>query len=142
MPSRVIRSDAQFEALGRLLATLDKPFTVTWSKGEDRSHQQNKTMWMWAGEMASQLGDRSAADVQVDWKLRHGVPILRADSHEFRAFYDSALKPRTYEQKLAAMAFVPVTSIMTVPQMLQFMDAVQREALEQGVRLTNPEERL
>jgi hypothetical protein len=122
-----------------LLATLDKPFTLTWSKGEDRSLSQNALMWKWAGEAAGQLGDRSADEVQADWKLRHGVPILRAESHEFRAFYDEALKPRTYEQKLAAMAFVPVTSIMTVPQMVAFMDAVQRECLSQGIRLTDPE---
>jgi hypothetical protein len=136
MAERVIKSEADLERWILFLKKIKLPFTASALPGGRRSLPQNSTIWMWAGEMASQLGDRSAADVQADWKLRHGVPILRAESHEFRAFYDSALKPRTYEQKLAAMAFVPVTSIMTVPQMVQFMDAVQREALAQGIRLT------
>ena len=139
MPSRVIRTDAQFEAVGRLLAGLERPFTLTWHKGADRSHDQNRTMWMWAGEAAQQLGDRTAAEVQRDWKLRHGIPILRSEDAAFRAFYDESLMPLTYEKKLAAMAFVPVTRLMTVPQFSQFLDIVYRECQEQGLFLTLPE---
>lgn len=46
-----------------------------------------------------------------------------------------ALKPRTYEQKLEAMKFVPVTSLMKVPQMTRFMDAVQADFSRHGVIL-------
>ena len=45
MPSRIIRTDAQFEAVGRLLAGLKKPFTLTWAEGEKRSDEQNRKMW-------------------------------------------------------------------------------------------------
>lgn len=139
MPSRVIKTDAQFQALGRLLAGLERPFTVEWRKGADRSHDQNRTMWMWAGEVSHQLGDQTADEVQREWKLTIGVPILRSENESFREFYDQALRPRTYEQKLAAMAFVPITSIMTVPQMSAFMDAVLRRCSENGILLTIPE---
>lgn len=140
MPSRIIRTPAQFDAVGRLLAGLQMPFTLSWKAGADRSLDQNALHWKWAGEVAAQLGDRTADDVQRRWKLEIGVPILRAEDDEFRAFYDVALKPRTYEQKLAAMRYVPVTSIMSVPQMSQFMDAVFRECQEQGIVLTVPHE--
>ena len=138
MPSRVIKTDAQFEALGRLLAGMKRPFTVQWKAGEDRSLDQNNLQWKWAGEAAAQLGDRTADELQREWKLTLGVPILRAEDDDFRAFYDKALKPRSYEEKLAAMRYVPVTSIMTVPQMSAYMDAVMRQCQEQGLVLTVP----
>lgn len=138
MPSRVIHTAAQFEAIGRLLAGLQRPFTLSWKPGADRSLKQNDTHWKWAGEVAAQLGDRTADEVQREWKLRIGVPILRSECADFRDFYDTALKPRTYEQKLKAMEFVPVTSIMTVPQMSAFMNAVSRHCVENGIALTMP----
>jgi hypothetical protein len=138
MPSRIIKTDAQFEAVGRLLAGLQRPFTLSWKAGADRSLDQNALHWKWAGEAAAQLGDRTADEVQRTWKLEIGVPILRSEDDDFRAFYDTALKPKTYEEKLKAMRFVPVTSIMTVPQMSKFMDAVYRECQEQGIALTVP----
>jgi hypothetical protein len=141
MPSRVIRTDADFDALGRLLGALDRPFTCEWRKGADRSHAQNNTVWKWAGEFAAAMGDRTAKDTQHEWKLTIGVPILRAENDAFRAFYDRALKPLAYPEKVAAMEYVPVTSQMTVPQMRAFMDAIQRQGAEQGVTLTDPEAR-
>jgi hypothetical protein len=49
------------------------------------------------------------------------------------------LKPLTYEQRLEAMRFVPVTSEMNVRQMVRFLDNVERECAEQGVKLTDPD---
>lgn len=139
MPSRVIRTDEQFEAVGRLLASLERPFTLEWRKGADRTLEQNKLMWKWAGEFAAQMGDRTADETQKEWKLTIGVPILRSENEGFRSFYDASLKRLTYPEKLAAMEYVPVTSQMTVAQMRGFMDAIQRQAAEVGVTLTDPE---
>lgn len=139
MPHRVIKTEADLRDLGKLLATLDRPFTVEYRKGRDRSLDQNALMWKWAGEVAQQREDVSADDTQRRWKLEIGVPILRSENAGFRAFYDEALKGHTYETKLAAMKYVPVTSTMTVPQMKAFMDTIQRECAEQGIRLTDPE---
>lgn len=139
MPSRVIKTDADFEALGHLLSSLKRPFTVEWRAGADRTLEQNALMWKWAGEAAAQLGDRTADDAQREWKLTLGVPILRAENDDFRAFYDKTLRGLSYPEKLAAMPFVPVTSVMTTPQMRQFMDAVEAQAVGNGIRLTQPE---
>lgn len=139
MPSRVIKTDADFDALGHLLTTVKRPFTVEWRAGADRTLEQNALMWKWAGEAAAQLGDRTADEVQREWKLTIGVPILRSENEDFCAFYDQALRPRSYADKIAAMPFVPVTSIMTVPQMRKFMDAVEQNAASNGICLTIPE---
>lgn len=139
MAHRIIDSQADLAAFIRFLGGLKLPVTVEWVQGRDRTCDQNALQWLWATEAANQLGDRTPDEVRHDWKLRHGVPILREDSAEFRAIYDSALKPLPYELKVAAMAFFPVTSEMKVRQMVRYLDAVQRECLENGIRLTDPD---
>ena len=139
MPSRVIRSKHDLDVLGPLLYALKFPITVHWVQGCDRSNEQNNIMWKWATEVAQQCGDRTASEIQRDWKLRHGVPILRTDDPEFRSFYDRALKPLPFEEKAAAMEYVPVTRLLKVTQMRNFLDAVQRECLENGFTITDPE---
>lgn len=139
MPHRVINTEADLENLVRFLGNLKLPLTVEWVQGRDRTRDQNALQWLWATEAAHQLGDRTSDEVQREWKLRHGVPILREDSAEFRAVYDRAIKPLTYELKVEAMRFLPVTSEMKVRQMVRFLDAVQRECLDQGLRLTDPD---
>lgn len=139
MPHRVIEDADDLASFTRFLGNLQLPLTVEWVQGRDRSRDQNALMWLWASEAANQLGDRTPTEMQHYWKLHHGVPILRDDSAEFRAVYDKAIKPLSYENKLAAMAFIAVTSEMKVRQMVRFLDTVQRETLTNGIRLTDPD---
>jgi hypothetical protein len=142
MAHRIITNADDLAEIAKLFGTLKLPFTVEWVPGRDRTRDQNALQWLWATEAASQLGDRSPDDVRHEWKLRHGVPILREDSEEFRAVYDRALRPLPYELKIEAMRFLPVTSDMKVRQMVRYLDAVQRESAEQGLRLTDPDPEL
>jgi len=139
MAHRIIDNDSDLSAFKTLLDGLAKPFTVEWVQGRDRSKDQNALQWLWATEAADQRGDQTAEEIRHEWKLRHGVPILREDSASFRKVYDEAIKPLPYEMKLAAMAFIPVTSEMKVRQMVRYLDTVQRECLQQGIRLTDPD---
>lgn len=142
MPHRIIANEMDLASFTRFLGNLKLPVTVEWVQGRDRTRDQNALQWMWATEAAQQLGDRTADEMQRDWKLRHGVPILREDSAEFRAVYDKAIRPLPYEQKLEAMRFIPVSSEMKVKQMIRFLDAIERECLEQGIALTAPDPEL
>jgi hypothetical protein len=139
MARRIIDNEADLAAFKVLLDNLAMPFTVEWVQGRDRSKDQNALQFLWATEAAFQRGDLTAEEVRREWKLRHGVPILRDDSAEFRELYDRAIKPLPYEMKLEAMAFIPVTSEMKVRQMVRYLDTVQRECLQQGIRLTDPD---
>lgn len=143
MPHRILRTEDDRADLLRFLSGLDMPLTVEWRKGADRTLDQNALAWMWAGEAAVQYGDRDADDVFSDWKLRHGVPILRADSDSFRADYDAMIKPLPHEMKLRSMSqkglAFPVTSRMGVKQMRRFLDGVSQECAEKGIRLAEPE---
>lgn len=139
MPHRIIDSDFDLDQLGKLLHSLEKPFTIEWVQGRDRSRDQNALQFLWAKEAAEQLGDRTTEEVRYEWKLRYGVPIMREDSADFREIYDKAIKPLPYELKVSSMAFIPVTSEMKVRQMVRYLDTVQRECLEQGIVLTDPD---
>lgn len=139
MAHRILETDDDLADFTRFLGKLKLPVTVEWVQGRDRTRDQNALQWLWATEAAYQLGDRPANEVQREWKLRHGVPILREDSAEFRATYDRHIRPLPYEEKIAFMDMIDVTSAMTVRQMVRFLDAVQRECLQNGLRLTDPD---
>lgn len=139
MSHRILSTEGDRIDFLKFVGGVKLPVTFEWTPGRDRSLAQNKLMWLWAQEAADQSGGGDRVEVQRDWKLIHGVPILRADSAEFRAFTDLALKPLNYEQRRVAMGFIPVTSEFKVPQMVAFLDAIERECAEQGIRLTDPD---
>lgn len=139
MAHRILERPEDVEAFAVLLSGLKLPVTVEWVQGRDRSKEQNALMWLWATEAAAQRGDVTPDEVQREWKLRFGVPILREDSAKFRDTYDPILRPLPYEAKLKLMEFVSVTSEFKVRQMVRFLDTVERECAEQGIRLTDPD---
>lgn len=142
MAHRIINDEADLLDFTRFLSRLSLPVTVEWVQGRDRTREQNALQWLWATEAAHQLGDRTADELQREWKLRHGVPILREDSAEFRDLYDQMIKPLPYERKIEVMRLVTVTSEMKVRQMVRYLDAIERECAEQGIRLTQPDPEL
>jgi Fe-S cluster assembly scaffold protein SufB len=112
---------------------------VEWVQGRDRTKEQNRLQFLWAREAAEQRGDRTPEEQRNEWKLRFGVPILREDSPDFRDTYDRLIKPLTYEQKLKAMDLIAVTSLLKVKQMVRYLDSIERECAEEGVKLTSPD---
>lgn len=113
---------------------------VSVKTGKARSLDQNAISHAWYQQIARELRE----DDEIGWKsyakLHHGVPILRAEDAEFREFYDGALKGLTYEQKLGAMKYLPVTSLMTKPQLSKYLEAVQKDFRGKGVWLEFPQE--
>ncbi len=142
MAHRIIDNPSGLEAFCTLLGSLKLPITVEWQQGRDRSLEQNRLQFQWAREASEQRGDMTPDEVRCEWKLHHGVPILREASAGFRDIYDTAIKPLAYEKKLLAMRFIPVTSEMTVRQMVQYLDTIQRECAGHGIRLTDPDPEL
>jgi hypothetical protein len=112
---------------------------VTIKTGKDRSLDQNSILHAWINQIATELREQTAAQIKAECKLTIGVPILRAEDEEFREFYDRAIRPMTYEQKLDAMSFIPITSLMTVNQLSQFLTGMQK-AYEGRVVLEFPPE--
>jgi hypothetical protein len=103
-----------------------KYLRVTVRAGTDRSLEQNAISHAWYEQIARELREDDAAGVKRFCKLHYGVPILRAEDEDFRSLYDTAIKPHlSYEQKLRAMDYLPVTSLMTVRQLSVYLEAMQ-----------------
>ena len=142
MPTKVIRQPEHVDAVATILRGINKlPITVTWSQGDPRSEQQNRLSHRWYADIARHRGDVTIEEVRAECKLVFGVPILRGQNEAFRLSYDSILKSHTYEAKLNAIRTfdLPVTRMMKVSQMVEYMDTMQRHFLNEGVSLTDPE---
>ncbi|MEP2955566.1 MAG: hypothetical protein ABJN39_09520 [Sulfitobacter sp.] len=115
------------------------PFTLTMREGKVRSLNQNALLHKWFGEIAKQT--HSTADqVKRECKFYQGCPILMAEDPQFVAFL-SHLKSLTVEQKIAAMDYISVTSVMNTKQLSAMCDAIEAKYLPQGIRLTQPEDK-
>ncbi|AHX12924.1 hypothetical protein CH75_06395 [Dyella jiangningensis] len=109
--------------------------------GKDRSLDQSALSHVWYAQIAQELREDTPEGVKCECKLRFGVPILRAADADFREMYDTAIRGHlSYEQKLKAMRFLPVTSLMTVKQLSQYLEDVQAHYATRGVVLEFPEE--
>jgi len=140
MPTRILRQPDHADALAEILRVLKLPVTVTWTQGALRRNAQNRLAQRWFTEIATFLVDQTHDEVRAECKLRFGVPILLAENEAFCTEYERVFGEMNYENRLAAIkAFdLPVTRLMTVKQMSQFMDNMQREWLPH-VKLTDPE---
>jgi hypothetical protein len=111
---------------------------VTYTTGKARSQDQNEISHVWYEQISRELREDTALGVKQFCKLHYGVPILRAESEEFRTLYDLVIKPLSYEKKLAGMSAWPVTSLMTKDQLSQYLEAMQ-QGYAGRVRLEFPE---
>jgi hypothetical protein len=114
---------------------------------EDRSLAQNRLAFRWYNDAADQLKDGTASDKRAYCKLHFGVAILKDGTgkaaEKFRDVYDRIIRPLTYEQKLELMTEpinLPITSLMTVKQFTQYLDAVQQFFSSIGVVLVTDDD--
>ena len=136
----VQRSATNKQEAGRIcdyIIGLPLPFTVTIKEGKKRTLSQNQLIHLWFGEIAKQTHE-STDQIKRECKYYHGCPILMAEDPQFVKFVEN-LSHLTVEEKIAAMDYVAVTSVMDTKQLGRFADAVQRKYLGQGLRLTDPE---
>lgn len=141
--NRTIETDNDKAMASKLIEGRSVPFTLSLTDGKHSSTKQNKTQFMWFKEISEQKGDTTAQEVRAYCKLVIGVPILRDQNEAFRIRYDEVLKPLSYEMKLSIMGEpfnLPVTSLMSVKQMSEYMDAIFRHFSSQGIILTIPDD--
>jgi hypothetical protein len=142
MTQRVVKNPDDLALLKVYLDQRKRPFTVDVTDGRDRSTEQNNLAHKWYGEVSDQSGE-AREDVRARCKLEIGVPILRRDSEAFRKTYDRLIRPLDYADKMDLIrdTDMPVTRLMNVTQMTEFMDEVFRRHAEFGIALTVPPDR-
>lgn len=142
MSSCTINSESALQSfIGDIRESFSKHkfLKVTVKTGKARSLDQNAISHAWYEQLGRELKEDDALGWKNYCKLHHGVPILRAEDDEFRSIYDNSLKHLSYEQKLKAMNYLPVTSLMTKPQLSKYLEAMQNQFLPLGVFLKFPE---
>lgn len=139
MPKEIINSLAAVSKVcAMLLADFKehKYIRVSWSTSKDRTLDQNA---LWAAmykRISDTCGDSTAygaQEVKRYLKLHIGVPILRRDDEEFKALYDSVIKPHDYETKLKVIELVRVTSEFNTKQGAEYTDSIVRHYHDNGV---------
>ena len=143
MTDRIVKSEFAREQLIKFILEHALPFTISITKGKQRTTRQNKLQRLWIKEIAEQDEGYTQEEWRGYCKLTLGVPILRAENEAFRLKYDAIIKPLTYEQKLSVMMEpldLPITRIMTSDQKTRYLDAVYRHFAEKGFELTVPPE--
>jgi hypothetical protein len=140
MVERLIEDEGGRKRLIAFIGGQSLPFVATIKGGKMRSLDQNRLQWLWANEASSQRGDISNVEVQREWKLNIGVPILLEENAVFPALWEAVDEKLTYEERLLLMHALQVTRIMTTKQLSRYLDEVYRQNTEAGIELTNPED--
>jgi hypothetical protein len=118
---------------------LEKEWVITIGHDdESRSLKQNRLSHMWYAHLGRESGHGREFE-RAQAKLHQGIPILR-EGKEFNEFYTNALAHLEYEQRLAAMEFVPVTSLMSVHQFAEYLNEVDSKAALRGIVLPQPKD--
>lgn len=101
-----------------------KRLLVTVRDASKRSLNQNDMKEQQVAVIAEQLygGDEDYARREA--KYLCGVPILYRDDPKFKMVCDKALSNLTHEERIEAMEFMPVTSLMSKSQMKEYIDKV------------------
>ena len=142
MTAIVINSDMSLQKAFDMLKDLylaHRYVKVSAKTGKARSLDQNAISHAWYEQLARERKEDNALGYKCYCKLHHGVPILRAESDEFREAYDSTIKGMSYEQKLKVMTLLPVTSLMTKEQLSSYLEAVKSDFAQRGTLLEFPE---
>lgn len=104
-----------------------------------RSDEQNNLSHMWYAEIARQSG-QTPIQVKNYCKFVYGCPLLCEIDPDFGKFYEKLIERYTYEECVAAMEFVDVTSrkTMTVKVMTEYLKHIELYAVEGGYNITKP----
>ena len=109
---------------------------LTWK----RSLSQNALLHMWFGEIAKHFGDRSAQDVKGECHRDLGLSIrLRDEQFAWVWQKTGARLDREKQAALLASECLNLSSGMSVKDLREYMDEIERHYRAQGVPLTHPE---
>jgi hypothetical protein len=137
---RLIEDERGRKVFIKFVESLTLPFVANARPGRQRSVEQNRLQFLWAGEIAAHHGDMTVRDVQNYLKLTFGVPILMAESEDFAKRWKPISLHLSYEAQLDAMPLIDVSSVMTSKQFTDYLNEIYRCHTERGIELTHPED--
>ena len=139
----IIRTDQQkanaAAAVALCLVNPDKPFCVQIKTyDEKRSEAQSRLSHKWYAEISNQGKEYTAGRVKSGCKARYGIPIMQEDE-VFAPFWRHATAGHPTHKQIVEeiMPLTPMTSIMSIKQMSQYLTDIQNE-LGSKYQLTDP----
>lgn len=131
-------SDRQREAAIKAVSSCKNGMVVTIAS-RNRSTEQNALLHKWFSEIAVQAGDQSLLDVKAQCNLKYGRPI-KAQDPDWQAVFGYLFDKLPYDKQLKAiMALgIPFTRDMTVDQLNEYMNQMERDYRSEGFTLSDP----
>ena len=128
-------------AIAEVMALPDNTVLTFRDADETRTVKQNRLLHKWFADIATALGDQSAAEVKVDCNLKYGRPIKARDNPDWEAVFGFVFRGLDIEKKRKAVLIldIPFTRDMTVKQLREYMDQMQRDYAAEGIALTDPD---
>lgn len=128
-----VSNQEQLSFLLKDLKGMKMPFIVELLPAH-RSIPQNRLFYLMYDIIGKQLYGGDEHHARNECKLTIGVPILRRDSEKFQQTYDRLLKPASYEDKLAMMEYISVSSIFDKAQGTEYIRKMFDTYSQKGVR--------
>lgn len=138
----VIRGDKDLTDTQAFIGNLDRKKLWEIKIGphtKARSLAQNRLSFLWYGEIGAYMGI-VADEARCRCKLKFGVPIMVAEDEFFARTWQQLVEKHGRTFLLDLMELVPVTSLMTVAQMSQYLTDIDFYFGSQGLDLTHPED--
>jgi len=111
-------------------------YEFSWRKHHHKRNLDQNALLYEFYNIASNASGEPIAEIKALMKLRYGVPILRSEEASFRDKYDQLIKLRfSYEEKLALMDWMPVSSLMNKKQMSRYIEDIVQHYAIQGIVL-------
>lgn len=139
MVARILFDERDRKAWLAFMSAQPLPCTVSLTKGARRSLPQNSLFHSWVGQIAMETGETQGA-AKGEVKLRYGLPIMERDNPAWMAKWEPLYGPLNYAQRVVLFEILPMTSLMTTRQMKELMDGMQRDYLQQGIMLIDPDD--
>ena len=116
------------------------------TKAQKRNDAQNSLNWVWCGDEANfhnkkewHIGKEYIPDdIHLINKLTYGIPILCRDV-DFMMFWQP-YRNLIREDKLRALKYIPVTSIMSIEQMTEYLSTMKIDKESKGIILNDNED--
>ena len=117
-----------------------KYITVSIMYGKGRTLPLNALSHAWYTKVAKEEKQHTEGEIKCLCKYHFGLPILRGEDEEFNDACERCIDLLPYENKIAAMEYMPVTSLMNTNQFIRYMEAIQKNFFGR-VKLEFPDEK-
>ena len=132
MQSWTVKNEESLNFLIDALKEQKRPFVVELLPAH-RTIPQNRLFYLMYDIIGRQLYGGDEHHARNECKLTIGVPILRRDSDKFHETYDRLIKPASYEDKLAMMEYISISSLFVKAQGTEYIKNMFDVYAQKGV---------